>query len=106
MQIAVERCCNHKEQIGGLSIHRAVVYPLCQRHRCQRRSAHRIRFGMRNSNALLDGGAAHLFPCQNRFSVRLFIGNTAACCLQFHQFVDCLFFIKNMRTQHNALGAE
>ena len=40
MQVAVEWCCNHKKQIGGLSVHCTVVHALCQCHRCQRRSAY------------------------------------------------------------------
>jgi len=61
---------------------------------------------MGNGDALLDGSAAHLFPCQNRFSVRLPVSNAAACHLQLHQLVDCLLLVGNLCTQRNAVGAE
>ena len=96
MQVAVHGGRDHKEQIGGLAVHRAVIHALGQRAGRQARGSDAVTLGMGHRNARLDGGAVLSLTGQNGRFVSPFVGNAAAPGLKLDQQVDDSFFIRGM----------
>ena len=106
VQVTVHGSGDHEEQVGGLSVHGAVVHALLQNAGRQAGLEHAVALGVGHRNARLDGGAGLSLPGQDGLLVGLLVGDAATARLESHQQVNGAVLVLSGGAQGDLLTAE